>query len=80
MDFIIDRVKLICACDVAGTPETHLYKEKFDIRLMDDPRFIKVVSKIRGDKFPPTVIPLSNVAYFFLEKMPEEVKPVKGKK
>ena len=80
-NFEITTVRLINACDVALIPETWLQSSKFEMWLSPDPRFLFVKEKREGSKQPPTVIPLSNVAYFLIKKFPEpDKKEVKAKK
>lgn len=79
--FEITRVKLTCAVDVASVPEVYFDSKKHDIRLMQDPRFISITSKT-STKFPPTIVPLTNVAYMFVVDVAEEerLSKEKGKK
>jgi hypothetical protein len=78
-NFEITRVKLTCAVDVASVPESYFDHNKHDIRLTQDPRFISIVSKT-SVKFPPTLVPLTNVAYMFVVDVSEETAKEKGKK
>jgi hypothetical protein len=71
--FEITRVKLTSAVDVASVPETYFASDKHLIKLMSDPRFISITSKT-SVKFPPTIIPLTNVAYMFVVSVDEEEK------
>jgi hypothetical protein len=77
-NFEITRVKLTCPVDVASVPETYFDSQKHDIRLTQDPRFISIVSKSMT-KFPPTLVPLTNVAYMFVVDVREEDRAAKEK-
>jgi hypothetical protein len=76
--FEITRVKLTSAVDVASIPETYFDSKKHDIRLTQDPRFISIVSKTTT-KFPPTLVPLTNIAYMFVVSTDEDSKESKKK-
>ncbi len=77
-NFEITRVKLTCPVDVASVPETYFDSKKHDIRLTQDPRFISIVAK-GMTKFPPTLVPLTNVAYLFVVSVDDEMQPAKEK-
>jgi hypothetical protein len=78
-NFEIIRVKLNCSVDVASVPETYFDNKKHDIRLTQDPRFISIESKTMT-KFPPTLVPLTNVAYMFCVTVKEDEPKEKSKK
>ena len=79
-NFEITTVRLINAVDVALIPESWLQGSKFEMWLAEDPRFLFIREKKEGSKQPPTVVPLTNVAYMLLKKFPDASKKEAKKK
>ena len=66
-NFEITVTKLIHAVDIATVPENFLQSSRFEMTLSPDPRFMFIKEKKAGSKHAPTVVPLSNVAYFLVK-------------
>ena len=64
--FIVTQMRLIAAVPVGGVPTDYMPSDTYEITLMEDSRFVSIRHK-HNDKHPPTVVPLSNVAYFYVK-------------